>query len=65
MKGIVIRAKDQNELKFLSNLLRKLGISTAEMSTEELEDLGLAKLLKSVDRDRKVSKASILKKLRS
>jgi reverse gyrase len=64
MKGIVIKAKDQTEYKFLSDLLKKLGISSAEMSAEELEDLGLAKMMKSVDRSKKVSRDLVMKKLR-
>jgi len=65
MKGIVIKAKDQTEYKFLSDLLKKLGISTASMSAEELEDLGLARMMKSVDRSKKVSRETIMKKLKA
>lgn len=65
MKGIVIKAKDQTEYRFLSDLLKKLGISSASMSAEELEDLGLAKMMKSVDRSKKVSRELVMKKLRS
>lgn len=64
MKGIVIKAKDQTEYKFLSNLLKKLGISMAVMSAEDLEDLGLSKLMKSVERSKKVSRDLVMKKLR-
>ena len=65
MKGLVITAKSQTEFKFLSDLLKKLGISSATMSEEELEDLGLAKLMKSVNRSKKVSRETIMAKLRS
>ncbi|MBL7901148.1 MAG: hypothetical protein JNK73_04065 [Bacteroidia bacterium] len=65
MKGIVIKAKDQTEYKFLSDLLKKLGISTASMSAEELEDLGLARMMKSVNRSKKVSRETIMKKLKA
>ena len=65
MKGLVITTKSQTEFKFLSELLKKLGISSATMSEEELEDLGLAKLMKSAERSKKVSRETIMAKLRS
>lgn len=65
MKGIVITTKNPSEFKFVSDLLKKLGISSATMSQEELEDLGLAKLMKSVDRSKKVSRETVMAKLRS
>jgi hypothetical protein len=65
MKGLVITAKSPSEFKFVSDLLKKLGISSATMSEEELEDLGLAKLMKSVDRSKKVSREAVMAKLRS
>jgi len=65
MKGLVITAKSKTEFKFLSDLLKKLGISSATMSEEELEDLGLAKLMKSVNRSKKVSRETIMAKLKS
>ncbi len=65
MKGLVITAKSQTEFKFLSDLLKKLGISSAMMSEEELEDLGLARLVKSATRSKKVSGETVMAKLRS
>lgn len=65
MKGIVIKAKDQTEFKFLSDLLKKLGISSESLSAEELEDLGLVKMMKSADRSKKVSRELIMKRLKS
>jgi hypothetical protein len=64
MKAMVITPKSLSEYKFLHDLLKKLGISSAAMTEEELEDLGLSKLLKSVDRNKKVSKSSVLQKLK-
>ena len=65
MKAIVISPKNQSEFKFLSDLIKKLNITSATMTAEEIEDLGLSKMLKSVDKTKKVSKASIMNKLRS
>lgn len=65
MKAVLITPKNESELKFVSNLLKKLGIEISTMSEEELEDLGLSKMMKKVDRTKKVSKESILKKLKA
>jgi hypothetical protein len=64
MKSLVITPKDKSELRLINELLVKLGIAVSSVSQEELEDLGLSKLMKGVDRKKTVSKASILKKLR-
>jgi hypothetical protein len=65
MKAIVITPKNQSEFKFLSDLLKKLDIMSVPMEKEELEDLGLSKMLKAVDKTKKVSKESIINKLKS
>ena len=65
MKGIVITAKNSSEFKFLSELLKKLGISSTLVSVEEMEDIGLYKLMKSADRNKKVSREKIMSKLKS
>lgn len=65
MKAIVITPKNQSEFKFLSDLLKKLDIMSVPMEKEELEDLGLSKMLKAVDKTKKISKESIINKLKS
>jgi hypothetical protein len=65
MKAMVITPKSQTEFKFINDLLNKLGILTATMTEEELEDMGLSKMLKAVDKTKKVSKESIMKKLKA
>jgi hypothetical protein len=64
MKAMVITPKNPGEFKFINDLLKKLGISSATMTEEELEDIGLSKLLKSVDKTKKASKKSIMQKLK-
>ena len=64
MKAVLITPKNESELKFVSDLLKKLGIGVSTMSEEELEDLGLSKMMKKADRTKKVSKESIKKKLK-
>ena len=65
MKAMVITPRSQSEFKFLSDLMKKLNIMSATMTEEEIEDLGLSKMLKEVDKTKKVSKESIMNKLRS
>jgi len=65
MKVMVITPKSQTEFKFINDLLKKLGILSATMTEEELEDIGLSKMLKSVDKTKKVSRESVMNKLRS
>ncbi|MFC0771328.1 hypothetical protein [Terrimonas alba] len=44
MKALVITPKDDNEFKFLSDLLKKLGINSSSLTQDELEDIGMSKL---------------------
>ncbi len=62
---MIITTKNQAEYKFLFDLLEKLHISWAKISEEELEDLCLAKMMKSVNKTKKTSKESVMQKLKS
>ncbi|HVA97585.1 MAG TPA: hypothetical protein VNG53_01715 [Bacteroidia bacterium] len=61
MKAMVVTPKSESEFKFVSDLLKKLGISSATMTAEEMEDVGLSKMLKSVNKTKKVSRESTIK----
>ncbi len=63
MSSIVINPKNEEELKFVSELLQKLGVASKVLSDEELEDLGLSVLMKDVDRSEVVLEGEILRKL--
>jgi len=63
MKAIVITPKDNNEFKFLSDLLKKLGVNAASLTQDEVEDIGMSKLMEGLDRTKKASRAEIMKKL--
>jgi len=65
MKALVITPKSDNEYKFLSDLLTKLGVGMSSLSKEELEDIGLAKMMHNIDKSKKASRSEILKKLNS
>ena len=61
----MITPKNENEFKFISNLLKKLGVGASAVSKEELEDIGFSKLMREADKSKKVSRAEIFKKLAS
>ena len=63
MKALVITPKSDNEFKFLADLLKKLGVSSSALNYEDLEDIGLSKLLRGIDKTKKASRAEIMKKL--
>ena len=64
MKALIVQPKSKSEIKFISDLLKKLGVSARLLDVEEMEDLGLSVLMKSADRSKKVSRETILKKLK-
>lgn len=63
MKAVVINPKNISELKFVTELLNKLGIKSASISEEELEDIAMSKLLKKADKPKKSSRSKVMKKL--
>ena len=65
MKSLIISPKSKEELKFLENLLTKLGVSTKALTEEEIEDAGLSLLMKDADRKKKVSKEVVMRKLKA
>lgn len=65
MKSLVITPKDSKELKFISELLRKMGISSKILSIQEKEDEGLLILMQDADIHETVSRQEIINKLTS
>lgn len=65
MKALVVKTKDKSEMKFISELLKKLGIQSKVMEIEEVEDLAMSILMKKADRSKKVSRETIMKKLKA
>lgn len=63
MKALVVTPKNSNELKFVTDLLKKLGVGSATVTQEELEDIGISKMMRQVDKTKKASRAEIMKKL--
>ena len=63
MKALVITPKNDGEFKFLADLLKKLGVGSSALTQDELEDIGMGKLMHGVDKTKKASRAEIMKKL--
>ena len=63
MKALVVTPKNNNELKFVTDLLKKLGVGSSPVSQGELEDIGMSKLMRQVDKTKKASRTEIMKKL--
>jgi hypothetical protein len=64
MSTILIKA-DKESNKLLTELAKKLGGDVVDMKDAQFEDLMLGNLMDKVKTGRTVSKATILKKLRS
>jgi len=63
MKAIVVTPRNNDEFKFVASLLKKLGVNSAPVSQEDLEDIGLSSLMRRVDKTKKAPRAEIMKKL--
>ncbi len=65
MDAILLKPKNQKELKLITDLLDKMQVSSKILSEEELEDTGLGLLMKEVDRNETVSRDLIFQTLNS
>ena len=63
MEALIVQAKDRAELKFISDLLKKMQIESKLLTEEQQENLGLIKLMKEADRTQKVSREKVMEKL--
>ena len=63
MKTMVIRLKDDSEMKLISGLLDKMKIQSKILATDDMEDIGLGEMMLKVDRTEKVSRDLVMKKL--
>ena len=63
MDSIIVNPKNEKELKFITELLEKLGVSNKVLSVEEKEDLGLSFLMAEADRVEEAPREEVYKKL--
>lgn len=64
MNSILITPRDSKELRLLQDLLERMKIRTKVLSAAEKEDYGMSLLMKNVDRSKKASRETIMKKLK-
>lgn len=65
MEAIIAKPRTASEIKFLLELLHKMGISAQILTDEQKEDLGLLKLMQEADRTKKVTVDAVMSKLKS
>jgi hypothetical protein len=65
MESIVINPKSKDEAKFITDLLQRMNISSKVITEGEKEDIGLLMMMKEADRNDKVSREEVMKKLNS
>lgn len=63
MQSILVTPRNSQEFLLLSEFLEKSKISNEILSLEEMEDIGLYKLMNESDRSKKVSQDVIFKLL--
>lgn len=63
--AIVIRPKSVKERVFIEDLLAKLGVNSMPVSEDDLLDLGLARMMRDVDRSKRVANGTAMKILAS
>ena len=64
MDAILVRPKDIEEFQLISDLFSRMKVKTKVLSSDEKEDLYFGELMKDADRTKKVSRDTIMKKLR-
>ena len=64
MSAILVSAKNAKELQLIRQLLDKMNISNKVLTTTDKEDMGLSLLMNKVNRTKKVSRETIMKKLK-
>ncbi|TAL39066.1 MAG: hypothetical protein EPN93_03045 [Spirochaetes bacterium] len=64
MNPIIITPKNQWESRLISELLRKMKLNFKTMTDDEIEDTGMAILMKKADRSKKAGRDAVMKKLK-
>lgn len=64
MKTIIIQPKDEEEFKLLEKMFERMQIKIQFLSDDEKEDYGLGILMENVKTGKKISKETIMNKLK-
>jgi hypothetical protein len=62
--ALLIRPKNAEEADLLQRLVLRMGVRSHRLSEEDVLDMGLAILMRKVDRTKKVSEEAVMKLLR-
>jgi hypothetical protein len=65
MTHIILEAKNDKEAKLLLEIAHRMNIKGTELTPEMKEDIGLANAIDEGRKTKKVSRATIMKKLKS
>lgn len=63
--ALLIRPRTTEERTFIEGLLKRLGLSSHPLTEDELLDLGLSQMMRSVDRAKRVDPKTAMKILAS
>lgn len=63
MEILIIKSKNRNDLNLIKELAKKMGLESKTLSEEEIEDLGIATLMKQADRSKTVFRETVMRKL--
>ena len=65
MTHILLNAKDDKEAKLLLEIAKRMNIKGRKFTFEEIEDIALANAIDEGRKTKKVSRESVMKKLRA
>jgi hypothetical protein len=60
MEIAILQTNDKNDLRLLTEVARKMGITIKVLSENEKEDWGMGMLMRQADRSEKVSREEIM-----
>ena len=60
METLIIQSENNRDIKLIKELVTKMGIKSAQLTREQVEDIGLSMLMKEADRSKTVSRESVM-----
>jgi hypothetical protein len=63
MDALIIKSDNRSDLELLKKLVNKMGLQSKSLSEEDIEDIGLAIMMKKADRSKTISREKVFKKL--
>ncbi len=62
--ALLIRPKNAEESDFIARLIERLGVKSHRLTEDEVLDMGLAMMMRKVDKSKRVPEATVMKLLR-